>query len=660
MNDIYFGQRTGEELGNELIGKIDDYYEFMQSSGLLETLRKSYRQYYNLNSQNKFNFTDKINQTGSQGEYSNLKVNHYRNLIQHILSIVTNTKPEWQSIASNTDYESQAQTLLANGLLDYYMTDKRLERHFKKACEMSLYAFEGWVSMRWDGSMGKAYGVHPELGVEIKEGDIDFNTHNILDVIRDPYRETSKQDWYILRTKKNKHDLAKQYPEKAQEILALQGNSRKGISVDLADNHSRYGNESNDIEVFEFYHARSESMPDGKYALFLDSNLVLLETPLPYRNIPLFRCVTSELEGTPFGYSNAIDLLPLQNASNILYSTIITNQATHGVQNIVTPKGSDISVTQVGSGMNLIEYDKQLGPPQPLNLTNTPAEIFNFLGKVENTMELISGVNQISRGQAPASMSGAAMALLHSQSLTFASNLQQEYQSLIEDVGTSIVEMLQDYATVPRIANISGKSNKGIVREFSNQDLDAISRVTIRTVNPVSKTHAGRMEMARDLLNTGLIKNPEDYIQVLTTGKLEPMIEGQTSEYLQIKSENESLSEGEPVPVVATDDHILHIREHKSVLADPETRKQPQLVQTTLAHIKEHIDALKTVDPELLQILGIQPLQPKQNVPQDSAPNPDVMDATNPIAGAAQQVNMPNLPKNLMTGEEYDPTGNQQ
>ena len=128
MDDKYFAQKSEDELGDELVGRIDNYYSFVRSSGLLETLKKSYQAYYNLNGQCKFNFTDGLKSSGAQGEYTSLRVNDYRNLIQHILSIVTNTKPEWQSMASNTDHESQAQAILSNGLLDYYMREKRLER----------------------------------------------------------------------------------------------------------------------------------------------------------------------------------------------------------------------------------------------------------------------------------------------------------------------------------------------------------------------------------------------------------------------------------------------------------------------------------------------------------------------------------------------------
>jgi hypothetical protein len=88
------------------------------------------------------------------------------------------------------------------------------------------------------------------------------------------------------------------------------------------------------------------------------------------------------------------------------------------------------------------------------------------------------------------------------------------------------------------------------------------------------------------------------------------MTEDTQSELLLIKSENESLVDAEPIMAVATDQHSLHIKEHTCVLADPDLRKDPALVQRTLMHIQEHIDLLRGVDPQLLAMMGEQSLMP--------------------------------------------------
>jgi hypothetical protein len=131
--------------------------------------------------------------------------------------------------------------------------------------------------------------------------------------------------------------------------------------------------------------------------------------------------------------------------------------------------------------------------------------------------------------------------------------------------------------------------------------------------------------MASQMMQMGIITTPEQYISVINTGKLETMTEGQNKELLLVRAERERLIDGTvPVMAVLTDDHNLHIREHKSVIADPDLRMDAELVQRTLSHIQEHIDLLS--DPNVANILGILGQQPLSspggtpNSPQNLAP----------------------------------------
>jgi hypothetical protein len=130
------------------------------------------------------------------------------------------------------------------------------------------------------------------------------------------------------------------------------------------------------------------------------------------------------------------DLLPLQDAINSLYSTILTNQHAFGVQNIYVPRGADIQLKALEGGLNIIEGNTGAGKPEPMNFTNTPAEVFKFIEMLEKKMETISGMNSVVRGDPEASIkSGSAMALVQSMALQFISGLQTQYVFAVEDIG---------------------------------------------------------------------------------------------------------------------------------------------------------------------------------------------------------------------------------
>jgi hypothetical protein len=456
----------------------------------------------------------------------------------------------------------------------------------------------------------------------VYEGDVHFTNLSPFDVVVDSTKENQQNDWILVRSYKNKYDLAAKYPEQADRIIAMP--SKTEYERYRFNSLGLY--ETDDIPMYEFYHIKTESMPDGRYLLFLDYDLTLLDSPIPYDDLPVYRITPGDIIGTPYGYTPMFDLLPIQDAVNMCYSTILTNQSAFGVQSVMMPRGTDINPSQLVGGLNLIEYNASVGKPEVLQLTSTPQELFNFMGQLIHEMETISGVSSVTRGNPPENLkSGNALALLQSMSLQYQSGLQQSYVQMIESVGTGLIKMLQRFASVPRIAMIVGKHNRMEMKEFNGDDLSKITRVIVDMGNPLANTTAGRVEMAEQMLQMGLIKTPEQYLMVIKTGELDSMTEDTVSELLCIKSENEDLVDGQSVQALLTDQHSLHIKEHKCIMADPDLRKDPQLVARTLAHIQEHINLLKTGDPQTLMMMGEKPLTPPPppgGPPQQGPPGP--------------------------------------
>ena len=615
--DQYFAADQSDNLVAYLEKRSTGWFQTLSESSYLDKIQRSWQSYHGVF----YEDSHAITFSGEQGELVNLPINHYRNIAQNILTMVTSTRPAFQARAINTDYKSQAQTTLANGLLEYYMRDKRLENDLKRAVEYSIVMGAGYIKMEWNSTSGEIYGetdaevdelTGEELrpGFPIYEGDVEFTVLSPFDVVFDTTKENTKHDWQLCRSFKNKFDLAAKFPELEDEIIAVKTKSEtasRRVTMSAFD-------DTVDVAVYEFFHRPTESLPKGRYVIYLNKDTVLVDTVLPYRRLPIFRISPSDILGTPYGYTSMFDLLPIQDAVNSLYSTILTNQHTFGVQNIYAQRDANITMAELSSGLNLIEGDPGSAPPSALNLTSTPGEIFNFLQMLERAMETVSGINSVARGNPDPKQnlrSGNALALIQSQALQFISGLQQSYIHLIEDVGTNLVLLLQDFASVPRVAQISGKASATLMEEFTGDDLSSINRVIVDAGNALSQTTAGRLEMATQMLQMNLIKTPEEYLAIVTTGKLEVMTEGQNKELLTIRAENEELFAGRiDVIAVLTDEHNLHIREHRAVLADPKLRQDAELVDRVLGHIQEHINILS--DPGVAQILlqlGQTPIQ---------------------------------------------------
>lgn len=632
----YFANKEAGDTARIVLGKAERWFHSLDVNGYLDKLKEAWSAYHGAY------YTDvgsghRITFSGEQGELTNLPVNHYRNICRHILTMVTANRPSMEARATNTDYKSLVQTKLANGLLDYYMREKRLEDFLYRAIEYAIVFGSGYIKMEWNATSGDIYDYNEETDSAIYEGDVKFANLSPFDVVFDSTKEDSSQhDWVLCRSFKNRFDLAAKYPELSDRILRMETkgeNQRYNFGGTFYD-------ESDDIAVYEFYHKRTESMPDGRYVLFVDSDVVLNDASMPYRDLPIYRVSPADILGTPYGYSDTFDILPIQDAINSMYSAVLSNQNAFAVQNVISPRGADVDIEQISSSLNFIEYNPIGGAkPEALNLLATSPETYKFIEILERTIETISGVNSVSRGNPESSLqSGNALALVQSMALQFVSGLQQSYVKMIEDVGTGLINMLKDFAAVPRVAMIVGESNRSYMKEFNGDNLSNVNRVIVDVGNALARTTAGRVQMAEQLLQMGLIRTPEQYISVMNTGKLETMTDGIDKQLLLTKAENEKMLAGEDVMAVFTEKHSIHIKEHSDVLADPDLKNDPELVIRVQNHIQEHINLLRNTDPDILALNGEQPLAPvggqpinPENAPGAQGPPANSMGELDPV-----------------------------
>lgn len=627
-NDTYFAARPAEETATVLLAKGRTFFNTMESNQYLKKIQDMFNFYYG-------NFdteadVHEISFTGEQGELVKLPVNLFRNLARHLHSMVTANRPILEARAINSDYKSLSQTYLANGILDYYMREKGLEEHVADAAEMAIVLGSSYLKMEWNAMAGEIHDTEVDSEEPVYEGELEFSLLSQLDVVVDGTKENwNSHEWVMTRSFVNKYNLIANYPEKADKIAAMEPkNGFSDFRLSLFSN-----DDTDDIAVYEFFHKKTAAMPDGRYMLFLANDIVLLDLPIPYRSIPVFRLCPTHIMGTPYGYTDMFDVFPMQQALNSMYSAIMTNQNAFNVQSLFVPRGADIAHASLSGGMNIIEGNAK---PEAINLTSTAPETFNFLNVLSQAMESQVGVSSVTRGSPEASLrSGNALALVQSMSLQFQTPFQKNYVKFLERIGTSLLDILKEFATTPKLISLVGKNKKPLLKEFTGDMIGDIKRVVVDVGNPLSRTTAGKLEIANNLLQQGAIKDPRHYFMVLETGNIDTMMEGEMADLLLIQSENEWLLEGKDVFADPLDQHKLHIMEHRAVISDPELRRNPELTKKVHDHIQEHINMLKEVSPDLLQLIGEQPLTPAMAPPAGGQlpPGPMTQDQSAAAAG---------------------------
>lgn len=605
----YWALKPSKECVEECIKKSNTYYNYLCATGKMSMYRLSFEQhnrgYVTLAS---------ISRNGVEGELLNLPVNEFRNIILHLLELTTKEKVQFEPQGNNSDYTTGAKVTFSRDVLNDYTQHRDVDELGIRVVENALLFGEGYLFQCWNDHLGDIGKVDITTQQIYKNGDIQHIVLNPTDVIRDIHIGNMKNNlWFIVRLFVNKYELAAQYPAQAPEII------ERGINADW-DNSRLTNNKQSDsdlVPLYLFLHRPTSAVPFGREIHYLDSDVILEDGHLNGRDFPLKVMAPSPTESINFAYTVAYDLLPLQQVLDILYSAVTTNNVNFAVSNVIIPENCNMSVQDIIGGMNLLKYNPTSGKPEVLNLVLTPKEVYDFIDRVTQRMNVIAGINDVVRGQPEASLkSGAALALMASQAIHFNSGLQKAYVKLMGEVGTGIIHLLQDNASEPRLAQIGGQSDRPYLKEFTQKDLEGVDRVSVTVGSAFAQSDAGKLQMAQDLISSGLMKDPQEYLEVVETGSLKRLTEGQHNSLMLIKKENEMLAQGAQVLASMTDDHTTHILEHANVIANPEMRMSQdpsvgQIVQNTMNHIQQHIQLLSQMPPILAAVLK----QPVLNQP---------------------------------------------
>ncbi len=674
MSGTYFAAEPASSIASVLFAKIEAWYERQRSSGRYDRIMKSWAMAHGVSVDNG-SVSWAMTRGGAQGEIIKGHENHYRSIGTNLVNLTTAERPAIQCSAANSDYRTLAQAKLANGLADYHLTERSLETLLKRACKSGVFRSEGFILGEWDPNAGEPHATNQDGGV-VKTGAPRFAFGGPFDVIRDDYASSfDSLTWLIFRDWANKYELAAQYPELADSIISLGfGHDLFGAFKPSGGN----GDETDLIPVFKFFHDRNPALEEGRQTTILNASILLFDGPLVYRKKPIAYVMPDETDGTPYGNTPMFDLMGPQEAVNGLDSATITNNLGRGIGNILEPTGSNMSVSPIGTSMNSIKYTPVGGQkPEAFIWPPTPPELYAAKDKKIAAMETLSGVSSVNRGNPSASVgadaSGAKLALIQATSIHNNSGLQNSYVQCVRDVVMLIVQLYRDLGgQVPRLARLAGKNKEYMVKEFTAEDLADIDRVTVDLGNPIMRTTGGKMQMAEWALQYKLIPEGQikQLLELVKSGTVEPAFEAGEAMLMRIRGENERLMRGDQIRAIIADPHWLEIPEHLTILDNPSMRdgspEAEQIATAVLAHVQEHLEFWRTMDPALIQIRGGQPA-PMPAMPGMTAPPlPGTENGTpappggpgsatpppmNPDASKPDLPGMPSMPRNPMNGE---------
>jgi hypothetical protein len=633
----YYWTKETKECVSDLWNRIEEYYNEMRRTGRLSLYRNSFTNFYA-----GWIYRASMYKSGEMGELTRSFWNHERNILLHLKSKVTQSEINYKAQVINSDARSAQVRETVDGLMGYITSsdEYKLGRKLDQSVEDSEVFGESSVAAIWNKFKG------PDYLPGTSEGDIEYHNITPLDlIINTCLQERSHVQWKIWRRWMNKYDLAAMYPDQADAVK------------DLSDSESTYGtklvtlihHDNETIPVFYAFHEDTPAVPGGRFIMFADCTTIFEDGSLEDAGyvdekgtgfIPIYDNIPSTMAGSPFGYTVAFDIIPLQQELNELVSAVTTNNINFATQCVMAPKGSNLHYQSLATGMTFIEWDPKMGPtskPEALNLLHSAPETYQLIDKLIQNMEILAGVSALDRGVPDVAItSGQYAALITTNSIIFQAPLQRAYEGLCEKVATGTIRILQKNMKSDRVTQIVGLNNVSVAKTWGKDQLSGISGITVETINPMLKTPAGKMQLADVLMKSGLIKDPQQYIGVYTDGDLPQLYHRQETQLVLVKAENEELLKGSNLTPAITDNHVMHILEHTANIDTVEARLNPNqpYVVATLNHIMAHINMLTTINPVLAGIIGDPTLPPGTPSALQLQPPPPGQPAPQPQPGA--------------------------
>lgn len=653
-NDVYWAlEEDPNDLADNLFEKIRAFFDQARSSFYYKVVARQWIYYHGFyyRLDNNFDWTANVSLSDSViATYSN----HVRSLVDTTYSMTTQQRPALQARARASDASSLERAKNGHKILDHYLKEQGHEEKLKLTAKHALLLLQGFIAPSWDPYAGPTEKI-PVLGDDgelavgkngIPEYELqalgDFKGCNptVFDMVFDPLvPRFDENQWMCYRTYDNRWEVAARADDNQTRRDVL--NIEPGIDSS-EEAHTQFGVLSNFcmdhqdtdiIPVWHFFHKDTIACPGGREFHFAGDGVPLSEPePLGYDELPIMRVTADEIAMTQLGWGPVVDLHPLQELVNQELSTIATNSAGAGYNLIWVPDGGDLEEDRMGEGVLVVRGGQS--PPSMVGMDIRNPGRHEFIKTLTSDMERHSGINSVARGQPEANFkSGKALQIMDAKAMLAVGPLQYSYLRCVERYGSFLLRTFYDRMEEgeEREVSVTDSNDPNPYLKFTKDDIDRLTKITVEPASPLLQTTSGRVHVADMLLSKGILRTPQEYLTMILTGNIEPLIAGEEAQLDGIHRENEALRRGEVVPVdFVNDNHLLHLREHGAEASNPDVRKNAHLHTNLLGHQLAHVNAFNNMG-----IASLQGAQGFYNVPGFQPPPPMTGQAA--MAGMGQQ-----------------------
>lgn len=521
-----------------------------------------------------FRVTNRANRPLSRNR---LHVNRILPTIQNRLSRLTKNRPQYTVRPNSMEQDDKEAASLSEQILNWHwheqqMSDKQIELYmWLQQCG------HAYLKVNWDSQLGRLIS-DPMTGEHEYEGEVRVDVVSPFEVFPDPLAKNLRDAQWLIQAKVRKIDYFKTHYEngnlvKPEETWLLSAQYEERINSMSTQGPAQSGRATNNqntaIELI-YYERRSKKHPNGR--MVISANGVLLEDKeLPVGEIPFVKFDDIVIAGKYYSEAVITHLRPIQDQYNrtITKRAEWTNKMLAG--KYLTARGSELVAEALNDRSGeVVEYTPvpNAPPPTAMATPSIPSYAYKEEEQLKSQFDEISGINEVSRGQAPGGGITAAIALqyLSEQDDTRIGIMSRKNELAYARVGKLILMYVHEFYKNPRLLKIAGQNRDYMVKEFVGSDIRGNTDVQVVEGSTLPSSETAKRDFILTLRREGLLGSPQDQkanervLELLQFGDVDGLWDDYSVDMNQIQESIEMI-EKEIVPEISElDNNALHVQ----------------------------------------------------------------------------------------------------
>lgn len=448
----------------------------------------------------------------------------------------------------------------------------------------------GWsfLQVAWDPNAGSYLGA-TEGDVAVHEGEITLDIVPGFELLIDPNStmpDLSDARWGIRTISMTKEAAWESYG------VTITGETEsRSLSeevYDLTAQAEHRSQKSDNVQIHQFWmRPGSRAAPKGIVVTWSGAQILEDPKPYPYKHGRLPWVQFDQLPGigSREGRTFVKDLIPLQADYNDARSREAAIRRTL-VPKILAATGS-IDPRRIGSRVEVITYNP-VGPPPKMEIPGNSWMAQYQASMERSVIEMEKRSNTETMAFGTRTSAAAIMAMQDAQELQLAVPASLLAAS-IEHLGQQMLSLVRQFWQEDRVVRTWSQDGELEIEHFSQADVGRELDVRVSTESGLPDSKAGRVQLATELQQMGLIPDPRAFVRLLDMPGMDLISETLDLDTKQQKRETNKLILGEPIPVNSWDNHPIHYAEINNFRKSPDYEALPDEIRAVVdAHADAH------------------------------------------------------------------------